>query len=381
MKYLSVMALVAALALVPSVQAVPTEDCEKTAEELRLDSQLVTKFSNLHSKASSSYGGGYNEARYILERAIRDSQYGSAYTAAEDLERALRSAERECQGTADKFVRMLKVLSRAADGIFNANDKLAVLRGGINFLTQNNPTMMTRDILLLGLSMTAPSLSNYSVAAGILDVILAEARVEATNDNKKEWQSLLSFAVTASDGLYHFQSKYSLQSRVARALVDARPNEAVYLKAMALVAAMELNNAFDQANIIELGLKKYGETVPFENHREVARYLVGAGQLIYNSGAKVSMFRTVMSNLVGLDTKTPAAKVVLRAGLQVSTCRALSASDAYSVAALAANHALKLSCPPFISDTLQRGLREARNTYNSDTQLRIMRDCLQRAIR
>ena len=381
MKYLVTGMILGALAFAPVAIAKPTEDCEKPAEEVRIETELKTKFSTLHGKASKAYGGGFNQARYILERAVRDSQYGSAYNAAEDMERALRSARRECVGTADKFVRMIDVLERASGNIYNSNDKLAVMRGGINYLVQSNPTMMTRDLLRLGLSMTAPSMSSYSVAAEIFDVVIAEASQEAVRDNQKEWAALLSFTVTASADLYHFQSKYTLQSKVARACVEARPGDAVYLKAMALISALDLNSSFDQAAIIELGLREYSNTVPFENHREVARYLINAGASVYNSTSKVRMFRSVMSNLVGLDTKTPAGKVVLRASLSLSACKALNAMEAYQVAEIGVTHALKLNLPPFIRQTLQDGLREAQRVYDSSRKARIIRDYIQRAVR
>jgi hypothetical protein len=381
MKYLITGLVLGALVFAPVVEAKPTEDCEKPAEEVRIESELQTKFSALHSKASKSYGGGFQQARYILERAVRDSQYGSAYNAAEDMERAIRAARRECVGTADKVVRMLDVMANASDDIYNSSDKVAVLRGGMNFLVQANPTMMTRDLLRLGISMTAPSMSSYSVAAEIFDVVIAEARREAVRDNKKEWESLLKFTVTASDSLYHFQSKYVLQSKVARAIVEARPGQAVYLKALALISSLELNSAFDQAEIIELGLREYSTSVPFENHREVTRYLVAAGDTIYNSTSKVRMFRSVMPNLVGLGTDTPAGKVVLRAALSLSACKAINASEAYEVAEIGVNHALRLSVPPFIRQTLKDGLYEAGRVYDSHRRVRIIRDYIQRAVR
>jgi len=376
-----IFALIMAVLSATAIYAVPTEDCEKPLEELRLETQLKSRFSSLHGKASMSYGRGYREAKYILERAVRDSNHTSDYNAADDLERAIRSAKNECEDVADKFVVMLDILSLSTRDMYNSGDKVAILRGGIIFLTQNSPTLMTRDILLLGLSMTAPSLSSYSVAANVFDVVINQAKKAAIKDNKKEWNSLLSFIDRATSDIYHFQSKYTVQSKVARAIVEARPNQAVYLKALALISAMDLNNSYDQVNILDTGLKEYSASVPFENHKEVTRFMISAGGEIYNSSDKVSMYRSVMANLVGLDTKTPAAKVVLRAGMQMSRCNALSNMDSANVAEKAIRHALRLKLPPFVQRTLRDGLSEANRTYDSARKARILRDYMERALR
>jgi hypothetical protein len=89
-----------------------------------------------------------------------------------------------------------------------------------------------------------------------------------------------------------------------------------------------------------------------------------------------------MSNLAGLDAdKTPAAKVLLRAGLQVSACRALSSSDSYDVARLAVNRALTHNLPQYAARTLRDGLDEASRVYSTDRKARVLRDYMERALR
>ena len=382
--------LVATLAVsfaIPGISlAKPTEDCAKTKEIVRLESSQKNKFSKFHqvtSKASKSYyGGGYYTARRILERALADSQYVSNYRAVNDIEYAVRSARRECEDVADQFVRILDIYSRGYKNIYNTSDKVAIMRGGLSYLTRSNPTVMSRDILSLGISMTAPALNTYNSACEVFDRILQAAKRETNSEGKREWTSLIKFAVRASDNLYHFQTKYALQSRVARAIVDSRPNEAVYLKTLSLITSMNLHNYSDQVMIIEMGLKEYSSNVPFTNHREVTRYLVDAGRNIYSNSAKVSMFRMVMGNLVGLDAdKTPAAKVVLRAGLQMSTCRELNNSQRFDVAKAAVNRALKNNMPSFAARTLRDGLSESSRIFDSYRRVRVIRNYMERALR
>lgn len=361
-----------------------TEDCEKPAEEVRLESEVTSKFSKLYNNYydNNNYGGGYNTARRYLSRALNDSAYSSDSRTVRELERAVNDARRECQGTADRFVTILNIFSRASRNIGRTSDKATVMRNGVRFLTQSNPTVMARDILCLGLSMTSSALNRYSSATEVFDVIIPEAKEFSRRDNKKEWIALMSYAMDIGNNFSHYQTKFALQSRLARSIADSRPGQGVYLKALSLICAMNLHNSSDHATVLIQGLRRYSETVPFENHRAVTRYLVDATREIYSSSSKVSMLRTVMSNLAGLDAdKTPAAKVLLRAGLQVSACRAISSSDSYDVARLAVNRALTHNLPQYAARTLRDGLREASRVYSTDRKARVIRDYMNMALR
>ena len=361
-----------------------SEDCAKPAEEVRLESQLKTKFSKLYNDYydTYTYGGGYERARGYLRRALRETQYDTSHRAIREMERGVRDARRECLGTADRFVTILDIFTRASDRISRSSDKVLAMRGGLGFLTNSNPSLMARDILCLGLSMTAPAMSSYRSASDIFDVIIRDAREASRRDNKKEWIALMSFSMDIGNNFSHYQTKYALQSRTARAIADSRPGQGVYLRALSHICSMNLHNSSDHAQVLVQGLKRYSETVPFENHRAVTRFLVDCTREIYSSSSRVSMLRTVMSNLAGLDAdKTPAAKVLLRAGLQVSECRALSSSDSYDVARLAVERALTFPMPDFTGRTLRDGLYESSRAFSSDRKARILRDYMRRAVR
>ena len=376
-------ALLSISVMMGTVVAAPTEDCAKVAENDKLTTEITSKFSQLHGgQTKSPYGhGGYNEARRILEYALRSAENGyNSYESIQTVERAVRDARRECEGSARRFVRMLDVFARSYKDIMQFDDKLAAMRGGLRFLTTSSPTMMTKDLLTLGVAMTRPAMSNYYSACQIMDVILREAARDAGNE-EKQWQSLLAFGIKVGDNLHHFQSKYAIQSRIARAIVDALQNEAVFLKALAEVASMNLNNSWDQFNVIITGLKQYAKDVPADNHRQAVGYLIAAGEDVNDKGAVVRMYQSIMPKLVGLNFKTPGYRIILRAGLDLSNSQFLTNYDRCTVATIACKHSLRTRIHPRAEEELRYGLREADHSYDMHRKLRVLQDYMNRAVR
>ena len=375
--------LVSLCVLASNAIAVPTEDCAKVAESDKLTTEVTSKFSKLHGgQTKAPYGyGGYNEARRILEYALRHTEHGyNAWEKIETIERAVRDARRECETSARRFVRMLDVFSRSTKDIMQFEDKLAAMRGGLRYLTTSSPTMMTKDLLTMGVAMTRPAMSNYYSACQIMDVILREAARDAGAE-EKQWKSLLAFGIKVGDNLHHFQSKYAIQSRIARAIVDAHQNEAVFLKALANVASMNLNNSWDQYNVIITGLKQYAKDVPAENHRDAVGYLIAAGEDVHDKSNAVRMYQSIMPKLVGLNFKTPGYRIILRAGLDLSNSQFLSNFDRCTVATIACKRSLRTRIHPRAAEELRYGLREADHSYDMNRKLRVLRDYMNRAVR
>jgi len=375
--------LTAGMLLGSTTFAAPTDDCAKTVDEWET-LQVTSKFSKLYGQGPSApYGyGGFEEARHILTGALRHTEHMyNQWEKIETLDRAVRDARRVCEGSAERFAHMLGVFSSAYGDINNFADKYAAMRGGVEYLVNSQPSAMTKDLCTLGVAMTRPAMSNYFSATQIFDRIIAAAE-RAAQKEEKQWGSLLAFARKASDNLNHFQSKYALQSRIARAIVDAMPNEAVFLKALADVAGMDLNNSWDQFQVIITGLRQYAQDVPADNHRQAVTFLIAAADDINDKAAAVRMYRGIMPNLVGLDFQTPGARIILRAGIQMSGNSFLNGFDRYGVARKAVDHVLRLNVPPQVADQLRWGVREADNCYGDyGRKADILRDYMQRAVR
>ena len=241
---------------------------------------------------------------------------------------------------------------------------------------------MTKDLLSLGMAMTRPSMSNYFSVCEIMDVILDEAEKEAAKE-EKQWKSLLAFARKASEDLYHFQSKYALQSRVAKVIVDSHANAAVFLTALAEVSRMNLSNSFDQYQIIVTGLKQYAQDVPADNHRQAVRYLIAAGEELYDKSSAVKMYQSIMDKLLGLNFQTPAYRVVLRAGMDLSASQYLNDYDRLRLSRMACDFCLdELRMPPRAKAALEYGLDEVASSFSANAQkVRVLERYMKDALR
>lgn len=361
-------------------------DCPKPADE-QMDWQMTTKFSTLYGEESLQSRwpgyGSFDEARRIMAYALSrvDSIYNN-FEKIESLQRAARDAQQALGQSSPPYHRLLSVYLRASEKVQNFNDKLAVLRAGADFLVNGRGTTQTRDTLTLGLAMTRPQMSNYFGVNEVMAVVLAAAE-EVARTEEKQFASMLAFARRAGDKLMHFESKFIVQQRIAMAIMNATSGGNVFMRALADVASLNLNNSFDQYEIIVTGLSQYRNDVPAQNHKAICTFLMQASEKSFNKQDAVRMLQRVMPRLVDLDFTTPAARVILRAGIEVAGyADVLNGYTRFEIATLAARTVLATNPPAYAADCLRRGLRDAEQSYGDPgRKAEILREAMNRALR
>jgi len=379
------LAVLLALAVAGTVQAAPTVDAEKPADS-PLAWQTTTKFSTLHADLGAATVskwhdyGSYDEAQRILSDALRYS--GSLYSDQSKYDhfmQACRDAKRYC-GRAQRYERMIDVLMRSADRAGSYRDSATALQGGCEFLVRGGGgSHVTQDILNLGLAETRGSMSSFENAYKILFDVVTEAQRDAQHEDQ-QWYSVLNFTKTGADQTGSWRNGYRVLERICYTVATTPYGQTVFLRSLAAIANAGLDNAQDSYKVIVAGLRQYGRDVPSETHKALADFLVACADRIDSWQSANTLLVAAVDKMQGLDMHV-SAKVLLRAGRDLSNVNLSSDQHRYIVAVEALRRTSRMNVPEWVRRECERGVRHADAASSYREGLRIAQDAIEYALR
>lgn len=300
----------------------------KPTERSGLSRQQRVNFDSIHGNSDATFGGNAIRARGIIRDAAKaaanfdDSEMFAEGNAARNLDKAIREANNACGEGSEEFSKLLTILYSAPVTIIDAEDKLAVLLGGVNFLLTNRPTTMTNDILSMGLSMCAPAMNKYRNVANVMEVVCSKAK-DASKDMATA-RALYFAILIGNDIAEDAASRYMGMSSVASTIVDAESNENLFLQILTRISETSFSSNLDQAGILEAGLEQYPKFATSECHRQVAQIITdasGTKHLEFRQQIKVRILVAGVAYMSELSPTTPVGDAVSTANVVIEQAR------------------------------------------------------------
>jgi hypothetical protein len=350
------------LGLGGSAFAMPTVDAAKGPES-KLPWQSQAKFSTLHGdegyQSRWQGWGSFDEARNILAFALRNNVGYSAEQRGRALLDACRQAINAC-GDAAKYRRLVEILAKSADACTNWTDTANALHAGVDFLVNGSGgPSLCQGILSMGLSMTRGQMTSYENAFKIQFSVVSEAMVEAQTENV-QWYSILAFTKTGADQCKQWSNGYLVMERIAYTVASAQPNQTVYCLSLSAIAQSQINSAEDLYKVLREGFRVYERDCPARTHKLLAGWLVTCSDKIRTWTEAKELLVRAAAKMENLSFDAPAAKVMLQAGLDLSSGYG-SAESQYIIAHEAGLRVRSLDVPASISSILDMALRSAES--------------------
>jgi len=360
-----------------SAFALPKIDAPKEADE-QSAWQTKANFAALHGEADgggfSGYGS-YQEARSIIEYAMGSAPSFSNKKKYNHYMRALRDARRSA-GDAEKYRRLIDVLIAGAKATDSYPDGAVALRGGCDYLVNGGGKSMTKSTLKLGLSMVQKRMSSYENAYKICFKAVSAAIREAQQENE-QWASILRFTKVAADKTGSWVNGYKTMRSICNTVIDAEQGQTVYMRALVNISRAGLNDSKDLYKVMMAGFREYQREVPSKAHQELSRFVVAAAEKAktWAAGRKIMIAAAEKMQNLGFDS--PAAKVLLQAGRDLSGDSSLGTTeDRFNIAISAMRACSRLDIPGNIARALKRGIRDAERARTFSKGLRIARKCM-----
>jgi len=368
-----------ALLFATTAFALPKIDSPKEADPLATW-QTKAKFSTLHGdKASDSWSGygSYQEARSILQYALRNAPGYSSQDKYDHFMRAARDA-REASGSAEKYRRLIDVLLEGAKATSSYSDGAMALRGGCDFLVNGDAgPYMTKSILKLGVSMVQGRMSSNENAYKICMKAVSAATYEAERENQ-QWASILRFTKVAGNKTGTYSNGYKAMRTICNTVIDAQEGQSVFIRALTNISRAGLSGSEDLYKVMMAGFTEYQSTVPSKTHKVLARFVLTAANKAktYSAGRKIMVAAAEKMQNLGFDA--PAAKVLLQAGRDLASDYSIGTTeDRYNVALAAMRACSEQNIPGHIARALQRGIRDTTASSSYSEGLRIAISCIE----
>ena len=167
------------------VYAQDLADSDKPAEE-PLPWKARANFSAVHGEEDGGFSGfgSFEEARAILQYALRSAPTHSSQERYNHFKRAAQNARDAC-GDAYKYQRLIDTLLAGPKQAESYSDAARAMNDGVEFLVSGGGGSMTKGQLNLGLSMVNGSFSSSQSAYKILKMAVQAAITEAQQESKE----------------------------------------------------------------------------------------------------------------------------------------------------------------------------------------------------